>query len=393
MGFRLVSPRGVTYPNRPQLIFIARFPPAVSPPPAVANRPPHPKHTRMLFGKKTKGFCVDFGDQAVLVARLSQEEPPLVVEELREFAPTDTEGLQAYLKTAEGRGATGYAHARCALYPPRRLVRRQTLDLKRVKDPAYFAEVVSQQFRVEAEKYTTLILNPADGTEFDTAKGTQKEALFCGMPAEEIITWQDKLLELGLYPERLELGTVATLGALVHYQNFKQSKSPVLLLEMGSDATQSFIVGADGVEVSRPIASGIADMIPVVQKELGLKDEESAKKLFYSNTFDFTSMGNALVRKLLKELQSSIGFYEVQTGQSVGSVLCTQLPPTLGWLAGTLAGAVGVSPCKLDLAPWVQSLGITFAAGVQPAAPDERWIGLFGLMAAHHHVPAAAEKA
>lgn len=347
----------------------------------------------MLFGKKTKGYCVDFGDQSVLVARLSQDETPLTVEELREFAATDTEGLQAYLKTADGRGATGYAHSRCALYPPKRLIRRQTLDLKRVKDPAYFPEVISQQFRVEAEKYTTLLLNPADGSEYDAVKATQKEALFCGMPAEEIITWQDKLLELGIYPERLELGTVATLGALVSYQKFKQSKSPVLLLEMGNDATQSFIVGVDGVEVSRPIASGIAEMIPVVQKELGLKDEESAKKLFYSNTFDFTSMGNALIKKLLKELQSSIGFYEVQTGQSVGSVLCTQLPTTLGWLSGTLAGAVGVSPLKMELLPWVQSLGITLAPGVEPAAPDERWIGLFGLMASHNNVPAAAEKA
>jgi hypothetical protein len=347
----------------------------------------------MLFGKKTKGFCVDFGDQSVLVARLSQEDSPLVVEELREFAATDTEGLQAYLKEAEGRGATGYAHSRCSIYPTKRLIRRQTLDLKRVKDPAYFAEVISQQFRVEAEKYTTLILNPADGTEYDTAKGAQKEALFCGMPAEEIVAWQDKLLGIGIYPERLELGTVATLGALVSYQKFKQSKSPVLLLEMGDTATQSFIVGADGVEVTRPIPSGIAEMIPVVQKELGLKDEESARKLFYSNTFDFTSMGNALIKRLLKELQSSIGFYEVQTGQSVGSVLCTQLPGTLGWLSQSLAGAVGVSPLKLDLLPWAGSLGITLAAGVQPAVPDERWIGLFGLMANHHHVPAAAEKA
>lgn len=347
----------------------------------------------MLFGKKTKGFCVDFGDQSVLLARLSQDDTPLVVEELREFAATDTEGLQAFVKAVEGRGATGFAHARCGIYPAKRLIRRQTLDQKRVKDPAYFSEVISQQFRVEAEKYTTLILNPADGSEYDNAKGTQKEALFCGMPAEDIIAWQEKLLGTGIYPERLELGTVATLGALASYQKFKQSKSPVLLLEIGETATQSFIVGAEGVEVSRPIASGIAEMIPVVQKELGLKDEESAKKLFYSNTFDFTSMGNALIKKLLKELQSSIGFYEVQTGQSVGSVLCTQLPSTLGWLSGTIAGAVGVSPLKMDFLPWAESLGITFAPGVQPAAPDERWIGLFGLMATHNNVPAAAEKA
>jgi hypothetical protein len=347
----------------------------------------------MLFGKKTKGFCVDFGEQSVLIARLSQDDAPLVVEELKEFGVADRDGMAAYLKGVEGRGATGYAHAKCGIYPGKRLIRRQTLDLKRLKEPAYFNEVVSQQFRVEAEKFTTLVLNPVDGMEFDTTKTTQKDALFCGLPSDDVIEWQDKLLELGVYPERLELGSVATLGALVNYLKFKQSRTPVLVLEMGDDSTQSYIVSADGVDVSRPIPSGISAMIPVVQKELGLKDEESAKKLFYSNTFDFTSMGGTLIKKLIKELQSSIGFYEVQTGQSIGGVLCTQLPSSLGWLGTNIAGSLGVTQFKVEMNPWLESMGVTIGPGVQPAAPDERWLGLFGLIATYNNVPAPAEKA
>ena len=126
-------------------------------------------------------------------------------------------------------------------------------------------------------------------------------------------------------------------------------------------------------------------MIPVVQKELGLKDEESAKKLFYSNTFDFTSMGGALVKKLLKELQSSIGFYEVQTGQSIGSVFCSQLPASLGWLGATMAGALGVPTMKMDMLPWLESLNITLANGVTLSQPEERWAGLFSLIASYQN--------
>lgn len=346
----------------------------------------------MLFGKKTKGFCVDFGEQAVLIARLSQDSAPLVVEELKEFAVGDRDGMQSWIKGAEGRGSTGYAHSRCGVYPPRRLIRRQSLDVKRIKEPGYFNEVLNQQLRVDADKFTTQVLNPVDGLDFDAGKGAQKEALFCGLPSEDVLTWQDTLLGLGIYPERLELGTVATLGALASYQKFKGSKTPVLVLEMGDEATQSFIVSADGVDISRPIASGVAAMIPVVQKELGLKDEESAKKLFYSNTFDFTSMGGALIKKLLKDLQSSIGFYEVQTGQSIGGVLCLQLPTSLNWLGTTVAGALGVAPSKIEVAPWAESLGITLAAGVEPAAPDERWLGLFGLIASYENAPAVPEQ-
>jgi hypothetical protein len=339
----------------------------------------------MFFAKKSKGFCVEIGEHTTLLARLSEPEAPYLVEELKELPSADAEAIVEWIKGTEGKGSTGYAHSTCGVYPTKRVVRRHTLDLKRLKEPTYFNEIYSQQFRIEPEKYAIRALNPDDGGDYDLAKGTQKEVLFCGLPADEVNALQDKLLAQGIYPERLELGTLATLGGMVNYLKFKQSKSPLLLLEIGEEATQSLILSADGVDISRPIHSGIAAMIPVVQKELGLKDEESAKKLFYSNTFDFTSIGGALVKKLLKELQSSIGFYEVQTGQSIGNVLCTQLPGNLAWLGATMAGALGVTPLKMDMLPWLESLNIRLADGVTLDQPEERWTGLFSLMASFNN--------
>ena len=338
----------------------------------------------MFFATKSKGFCVEIGEHSTLLAKLTQAEAPFLVEELKEFPSADVGAITDWVKGTDGKGSTGYAHATCGIYPPKRVVRRHTVDLKRLKEPAYFNEVYSQQFRIEPEKFTIRALNPADGGDFDTTKTTNKEVLFAGLPADDIITAQDKLLEEGIYPERLELGTLATLGGMVNYLKFKQSKSPLLVLEIGDELTQSFILSADGVDISRPIPSGISAMIPVVQKELGLKDEESARKLFYSNTFDFTSMGGTLVKKLLKELQSSIGFYEVQTGQSIGNVFCTQLPASLTWLGTTMAGALGVSVLKMDMLPWLESLQIKLADGVAPNPPDERWAGLFSLIASYN---------
>jgi len=339
----------------------------------------------MLFSSKTKGYCIEFGEQSISLARMSQFESPLVVEEVKEFAVSDTEALKEYLKTATGKGPTSFVHAKCGVYPSKRVVRRHTLDLKRIKEPAYFNEIYTQQFRIDAEKYTMMVQNSTDGSEYDDTKGNQKEVVFCGMPSEEIDSTQDSLLAMGIYPERLELGSVATLGALVNYLKFKQSKTPLLLLEFGTDTTQSYILSAEGVEISRPIQSGISAMIPVVQKELGLRDEESARKLFYSNTFDFTSMGVALTKKLLKELQSSIGFYEVQTGQSIGGVHCAQLPPSLSWLSSTMTGALGVGKFNIEFLPWLESAGIRFAEGACPSSLNERWLGLFALIASYDH--------
>lgn len=350
----------------------------------------------MLFSAKTKGLFLEQSDHSCLWARTSSPVAPMVVEDLKECAAGDAEGLADILKQLQPKKpSSGYVHAVCGLYPDKRLVRRATLDLKRAKEPAYLNEVVSSQFRVEAEKYALAILNSADGSDFDPTKPNGKEALFCGLPADDVIAIQDGLLTSGIYPERIELGSVALLGALVDYLNFTKSKTPTLVLEIGGDTTHSFIVTTGGVEAARPIPQGLDAMIPVVQKELGLKDEESAKKLFFSNTFDFTGMGPLLTKKLLKELQSSIGFYEVQTGQSIGQILCTAMPPKLMWLEATVANALGVPALKLDLAPWLQSRGITVSDQAASVGLGARWLGLFGLIANYHtnsHAAAAEKK-
>ncbi|MEO6004511.1 MAG: hypothetical protein ABIZ04_09130 [Opitutus sp.] len=337
----------------------------------------------MRFASKNKGFFVEQNEHTILLARTSNSATPLVIEEFAECAVGDAVALSDAIKKLQPKKtSSGYLHANCGVYPNRRLVRRATLEVKRLKEAGYFAEVLSTQFRVELDKHTVHVLNAPDGTDFDVTKSAQKEALFCGMLFQDVEQLQDGLLTSGIYPERLELGSVASLGAVVDYLRFKKSVIPTLVLEIGADTTHSFIVGPSGVEASRPIPQGFESMIPVVQAELGLKDAESARKLFLSNAFDFTGMGRSLVKKLLKELQSSIGFYEVQTGQSVGQVLCTSIPPKLAWLSGTIASALGVSTLTLELAPWLRSREVTIAEQVNVTL-DSRWVGLLSLMISH----------
>jgi Tfp pilus assembly PilM family ATPase len=335
----------------------------------------------MLFSKKTKGFFVEMNDSSVLFARTTSASTPLEIEELRECPVGDEAGMAEILKQIQPRKApSGYLHAVVGVYPPKCLVRRQTLELKKMKDPNYMADLFSQQLRIEQDKFTIAMINSADGTDYDLTKATQKEVIFCGAPNEDIRASQDSLLSAGIFPERLELGTVATLGALVDYLAFEKSKTPTLVLDVGNDTTHSFIVSASGVEASRPIPQGLEAMVPVVQKELGLKDEESARKLFRSNTFDFTGMGPLLIKRLLKELQSSIGFYEVQTGQSVGQVICIQLSPKLSWLEGSLASSLGISVLKVDSLPWLRSRNVIAPDALSKTAGDFRWFGLMSLM-------------
>jgi len=333
------------------------------------------------FWKKTKGFFIEINGQATLIARTSAGGAPMVIEELRELPAGDNEAVQAAVKELIGKKGGNYMRAACGIYPPHQLIRRQALDLKRVRESGYLAEICSQQFHVEVDKHTIAVLNATDGSDFDASKpAAQKEVTFVGCPDEELLEAQNQMLALGVFPVRMELGTFATLGALVDYHVFAQLKAPTLMLEIDAGSTQAFVVGAGGLDVARAIPHGLDAMIPVVQKELNLQDEESARKLFLSNTFDFTNIGGLLIRKLLKELQSLIGFYEVQTGQSIGQVLCTHLPAKLGWLANAVGKEMAVEVLKLDLAEWLKSRHVTLTGAAAAAEFDARWLGLVSLM-------------
>jgi hypothetical protein len=98
-------------------------------------------------------------------------------------------------------------------------------------------------------------------------------------------------------------------------------------------------------------------------------------------------MGPLLIKRLLKELQSSIGFYEVQTGQSVGQVLTTQLSPKQAWLDAAIAQSLGIASLKPDAGPWLQSRHITVPEALLKNTKEVRWFGLFALMA-HYNVEA-----
>ncbi len=331
--------------------------------------------------KKTKGFFVEINGQTTLIARTSSGVAPMVIEELRELPAGDDEAVQAAVKEMIGKKGGAYMRAACGIYPLHQLIRRMALDLKRTRESGYLAEICTQQFHVEVEKHTIAVLNAPDGSDFDPSKpAAQKEVVFAGSPDDELLAAQDRLLALGIFPVRMELATFATLGALADYHTFAQVKAPTLLLEIDADSTQAFVIGTGGLDVARSIAHGLNAMIPVVQKELNLQDEESARKLFLSNTFDFTNIGGLLIRKLLKELQSLIGFYEVQTGQSIGQVLCTHLPAKLGWLANAVGKELAVEVLKLDLVEWLKSRHVTLANAAAPADFDARWLGLASLM-------------
>lgn len=335
----------------------------------------------MFFKSKPKGYLVDHGEHVSLVARYSDEGGPLVLEALEEFTFGDAAGCKKVLDKICAGKRTAYLHANCGISPESRFIRRATIDPKKAKETGYFSELVSSQFRIDPDHHLIATLNAYDGRDFDPSlPNPEKEVIFCGLTIEAAATAQQKLLKFGVFPESLELASVAAVAGVVDYLRFSDSAKPTLILEFGNESTQSYIVSARGLEASRPIAVGLEAMVPVVQKELGLKDEDSARKLFFSNTFDFTGMGASLCKRLLKELHSFMGFYEVQTGQSIGQLICVVLPAKLTWLEAVIASQLGVQVLEPKFNEWLGSRQVSFFKDLNISLFDARKMTLLGLM-------------
>lgn len=316
------------------------------------------------------------------IARTSGFAAPFTVEEVGECPAGDRAALLALLqRLSPRRPASRRVHARVAIRPESQLVRVLSAEPKRLGEPDYFAALCSGQLQIDPQAYLLSVLNAEDGRPFDPARTGERELFFCGLPLAELEAAQGALVDQDIYPESLELGTVATLGAVADQARHASLAAPVLVLELGGASSHAYVVSAAGVSQARPLSSGLDAMVPLVQRNLGLKDAAAAKKLLHANAFDFSAMGPELTLALAREVHALVSHLEMRTGRSVGHVLNLRLPAKLGWLGVALARGLGLEPLNLATENWLASRGIALAPAVRAAVlPDPGWLGVWGLM-------------
>ncbi len=336
-----------------------------------------------MSASKHSAFFVEFSNMGFVIARTSGYSHPATVHEIHEIPADDAEGIRKLLeRIGKPPRSAGYTRARCGVYPRNRLLGKIVVDEPRkAKDPRYLEERVRAEFSIDPSAYHLAVLNPRSGAAADIGNLMEKEFFLCGAPIEELAGAQRELLELGIFPDRLELGSVASLGALADYHRMMEIEHPTLVLEIGMNDTRVIVINRGTVDSAGVIPQGLRSMIEVVQRDLGLKHEGAAQRLFYSDSFDFKEMAPKLIDRLLRQLQSSVGFYEVQTGLSIGQVLCTRAPEQLSWLNKTFAKNLNVDPFSMNFPEWLRNNGIELGPDIDADALPPHWLGVFGLMA------------
>lgn len=335
-----------------------------------------------MLPSKQKGLFLEFSDYAILAASTSKFEAPFEVERLESRpASTTTEELTGLFQEMTDVRPGQKVYAICSCYPANSFLRKTTFDTPgKLKDPAFLPSHIEQQFKIDLARYLVMPLR-TDGTEYAQGTTPQRELLLCGTPRDGINQYQQRMLECDLYPLRIELGTVATVGAVMQYQAQYHPDDAVLHVEICQNQSAIYIFQDGKLEVSRPIPFGLEHMYPIIRESLNMKDDASAQRMLFSNTFDFAEMGPSLLKKIIKELQASCGFFEVQTGQSIEHLSLALLPESLSWITKTISSSLGIKPLEIDMSSWLRAQQITTSSAINEASLENRWLAPFSLMA------------
>lgn len=340
-----------------------------------------------MLSAKTKGLFVESSRFGLTVAQTSAPQAPFVVEKVVGISPdSGKEKARELLLGMSGIRGARYAQCCVSVYPQSRFLQRLSVDNPaKLKEPNYFDDAIRNQMGVDLSVSLASVVNACDGMPFDASRSlsTQRELLVCGASVNELKTQQEELQSMGVYPIRLEIGSLPMLGAIASLAKFNAVKRPILFLEVGTVTTFVYIVGTEKVELCRMVPAGLDSMLPVLAGELGMKDEQAARSMLYSTTFDFTEMGPTLLVNLLKEVRASTGFYEVQTGQSIGGLFLHLVTPSLSWVGQSISKSLGIEPMATDFKSWLESYGVKLSDDVLKDPNLRHMIGVFALMLDH----------
>ncbi|MDD3179087.1 MAG: hypothetical protein PHQ04_01910 [Opitutaceae bacterium] len=335
----------------------------------------------MFKHQARSGVLLNFYESHVQLARVAKmEEQPLSLDSFCEVDAGDEEGLNQWLQTTfPERRAKNLVPGICGFHPQGRVLVRDNLVLRRLGEPEYLRGLVAQHAGVSsASEWCVSALHPSEGFLLPS-EGAPRPGLLFGLPLASVREMQHRLLRLGIRPRRLELDSLALLGGLMRLLVYKAYPHAGVVCEIEQEQTRVFILGKDGVHTPPSFPHGLLSLVESAEKILMLEDHATALRELGNPSENLRSHSRRLVRMISRHLRPAIDYYELQTGQRVGALLCAQLPSKLTWLGEALAAAVDLESIAVDLATWLPTVNVQLTDA--PPALNASWLPVFSLAA------------
>ena len=330
---------------------------------------------------KRSGVLFNLNDHGVQLARLARlEEKPLEVDLFTELPTTaDDAAITTWLRRAFPERGPGFLTGYCGFHPVERVLQREVVNTRRLAEPGFLATLLAESAKLPPLKdWHVAALQPLDGEEITAATPT-RPGLLLGLPLTGVRELQHRLRKLAIRPRRLEVGSVALLGALTRYVRDTGYPHAVAVCEIGLGQTRVYFLAKDGVHTPATLPHGLISIMEAAMKELAAPGIGVARDALFAPTEELLSHSRRIVRMLTRHLRPAIDYFEMQTGQPIGALYCAHLPTRLGWLEEALCAAVDLEFLVPDYATWLPAVGLRLPEGV--AAPARSWFQPLSLIA------------
>jgi hypothetical protein len=329
---------------------------------------------------KHAGVLWNVTDHVVQVARLGRlDARPLLVDSFAELPLGNEEAVAQWLRNVFPDRGPGYLPAYCGFHPTERVLLRETINTRRMTEPNYLPQLLVDSAKLTGVRdWHVCALHPSEGDVFTTETPSRPGLLF-GLPRAAVRDSQQRLCKLGLLPRRLEVGSVALLGALMRYIRETSYPHATVVCEIGLGQTRVYFLGKDGVHTPATLPHGLLSIMEATMKELGTAGIGGARDALFSPTDELRSHSRRLVRMLTRHLKPAVDYFEMQTGQPIGALFCAHLPAKLAWIEEALCAAIDLEFLVPDLKQWLPAIGLDLASGAE--TPPRSWFQPLSLVA------------
>lgn len=318
---------------------------------------------------KTVAYRLAMGDFGLALAKGNFSTVPAKIEKIKVIEP-DAPDVASQVREFVGADKGKHVKVAASFAPASRFLKKAPVESpSKAKSPTFLADLMQSACKINPDECEVAALLP-NGDHYDSDAAAPKELVFVGAQTRDVAQFQQMLVDWGLYPVSIEISTLSLLAATAKIADSEGRKSPTLVLEIGEDASSIYILNNGNLDFSRQVPFGFKAMLPQIKSELGLADELVAKKILWANTFDFTEMAPILLRRLVKEIQASVGFYEVQTGYATGQILIPDLPARFNWITTHLARSLSLDSMQANLEHWSARIGVEIPATLAESHSD-----------------------
>jgi len=335
----------------------------------------------MFTRKDRNNILLSLTEHGLRLARVLQlEDRAVTVDQFVELPAGDEEAMRKWLDLVFPDRGTGFLSAYVTFYPADRLISREVINPRRLDEPNYLPSLVTESAKILSPREWQIgLIHPGDGSELNS-ESMQRTGLIVGASWNSIRETQELLRHWNFRPRQLELGSVTMLGGLSRHLGLSGYSDAVAACEIGSTQTRLYLLGKDGVHTPPALPYGLLSIEEAVMKELGLPDVQSARVQLESPIDALQTHSRRLVRLISRHLRPAIDYFEMQTGQRIGSLFSAYLPSRLSWLEQALCSAVDLDPFPVKMQHWMKATSVSLTGPEEPV-PDHHWMPALGIIA------------